>query len=75
MLAEEYASTLMHHWKEWHPKRYRRLVKSGTLEMEAHRRGRRIAETVVQLMGQGMNCLEAQEIVRDDLYPPPESDD
>lgn len=73
MLANEYATTLKRHWKQWAPKKYARLQRLNKLNETADREGAQIAEKVTGMMAQGMQRHEAEEVVRDDLYPAPES--
>ena len=66
-----YAASLMRHWKEHFPARYRVMKKDGTLELEANRRGAAIADQVATMERQGLTREQAEEWLRDEIYPRP----
>ena len=70
--ANRYASILLKHWKDWHPTAYKEMKEAGTLNQMAQQTGHSIADSVQKMMGQGMREDEAEEVVRDELYPAPE---
>jgi len=58
--------------KDWHPTAYKEMKEAGTLNQIAQQTGHSIADSVQKMMGQGMREDEAEEVVRDELYPAPE---
>jgi len=63
------------HWKEHQPKRYRRLVKAGTLDEEALAAARMTATAMREWLDLGASRDEAFQAVRERyLFPPEEPD-
>lgn len=76
MLGLQYAGTVIDHWKEHFPTKYRRLKAAGTVDAEAQKISRDAAQQVADLMEQGFSKHQAEEFVLPDLvYPKPGADE
>lgn len=69
---ERWASLAKAHWKEHQPRRYRRLVKAGTLDEEARAAARMTATAMQEWLDLGASRDEAFQAVRERYLFPPE---
>lgn len=70
---ERWANLAKAHWKDNQPKRYRRLVKAGTLDEEARAAARLTATAMQEWLDLGASRDEAFQAVRERyLFPPAE---
>lgn len=76
MLGLQYTRMALDHWEQWLPKMTQELRDVGQLNYEAQMASKRAAERVAQLMMQGFQKHEAEEIVLPELIllpPEPEA--
>jgi hypothetical protein len=65
MLLQNWVNQAREHWKEFQPKRYTELVKSGKLEAALQDAAERTYREVTDLEDQGYDHQDAWEIVRE----------
>lgn len=72
MLGLQYTRMALDHWEQWLPEMTQELRDLGMLNYEAQMASKRAAERVAQLMMQGLQKHEAEEIVLPEtiLLPP-----
>lgn len=75
MSAQRYASMARKHWTKWLPKRVAELKAEGQLDPTLQTVGKQAFEAVLELMQQGFQQHEAEEVVlRDLVLLKPEAD-
>ena len=75
MPFQNWVNQAREHWKEFQPKRYRELVKSGTLEAALQDAAERTYREATELEDQGYDHQDAWEIVRERyLFVPEEGE-
>lgn len=78
MSAQRYQSLARKHWAEWLPNRVKQLKQEGQLEASLQTAGKNAAARVLELMEQGYQQHEAEEVALREfvlLAPEPEADE
>lgn len=77
MLGLQYTGLALRHWEQWLPEMTKEMRAQGTLNHEAQMASKRAAKQVADLMAQGMQQHEAEEMVlpQEILFPPENPDD
>ena len=78
MLGLQYTGMALRHWSQWLPKMTQEMRDEGTLDHEAQMASKEAARQVADLMTQGMQKHEAEEIVLPQLIlfkPEPQDED
>lgn len=78
MLGLQYTGLALRHWSQWLPKMTQEMRDEGTLDHEAQMASKEAARQVADLMTQGMQKHEAEEIVLPHLIlfkPEPQDED
>lgn len=63
MLGLQYTGMALRHWSQWLPKMTQELREQGQLNHEAQKASKEAARQVADLMQQGMQKHEAEEMV------------
>ncbi len=63
MLGLQYTGMALKHWAEWLPKMTKELEQEGTLNAAAQDASKRAASRIAELMRQGYQLHEAEEVV------------
>lgn len=77
MSAQRYASMARKHWSKWLPRRTAELKAEGQWEIALQTVGKQAFEQVLELMQQGFQQHEAEEVALHDLIllkPEPEAE-
>ncbi len=76
MSAQTYAAKALKHWTKWLPHKVAELKANGELEQAVQTAGKAAQQQVVELMGQGFQQHEAEEVALAEfvlLKPEPEA--
>lgn len=63
MLGLQYVGKALRHWEQWRPKMVAEMREAGTLNAEAQKASKEAARQVAQLMQNGYQQHEAEEVV------------
>ncbi|MBQ1764541.1 MAG: hypothetical protein IIZ92_16815, partial [Aquincola sp.] len=77
-MSEQYAAMARKHWTKWLPKKTAELKEAGQFEAATMTAGRQARERVDELMQQGYQLHEAEEVARSEfllLKPEPDANE